>query len=203
MAEPNSKFLSPGEYLARERVAEIKSEYLAGEMFAMSGGSRAHSLICVNLIREASGRLGASSSCEVHTSDLRVKSAATGLYTYPDVTIVCGERHFDDEQRDTLLNPTVLFEVLSPTTEAYDRGRKFEHYARILSLRHYVLVDQFRAHVDVLSLENGKWTITAADGLDATIELTAIGLQIPLREVYRQVDLSEDEPERLPSDAKP
>ena len=200
MAYPKSDHLTPEDYLAAERVAETKSEYFAGERFAMSGGSRAHSLICVNVIREASTRLGKSASCEVHTSDLRVKSAATGLYTYPDVTIVCGEMRFDDDQRDTLTNPTVLFEVLSPHSEAYDRGRKFEHYARIPSLRHYVLVDQFRAHVDLLSLEDGKWTITAADGLDAVLKLPAIGLELPLAEIYRQVELVWEGPWHSPPD---
>ncbi len=198
MAHPKSDHLTPEEYLAAERVAETKSEYFAGERFAMAGGSRAHSMICANVIGESRARLRGSRSCEVHTSDLRIKSAATGLYTYPDVTIVCGAMRFDDDQRDTITNPTVLFEVLSPTSEAYDRGRKFEHYARIPSLRHYVLIDQFRAHVDLLSLEDGKWTITAADGLDAVLELPAIDLDLPLAEIYRQVALVEEGPGHAP-----
>jgi Uma2 family endonuclease len=198
MAHPKSGQLTPEEYLARERVAESKSEYFAGEIFAMTGGSRSHSTICVHLIGECRNRLSSAGGCEVHTSDLRVKSASTGLYTYPDVTIACGELQFDDSHKDTLTNPTVIFEVLSPSTEAYDRGRKFEHYARIPSLRHYVLVDQFRAHVDLLSLEDGKWTITAADGLDATLTLAAIDLELPLREIYRQVEFPAGDSPRPP-----
>ncbi len=195
-SHPKSDSVTPEEYLARQRVAESRSEHFAGEMFAMSGGSRAHYTSCVNLIREASSRLEAEGGGEVHTADVRVKSAATGLYTYPNVTIVCGDMPFGDTQQDTLLNTTVLFEVLSPTSEAYDRSRKFEHYARIQSLRPYVHVDRFRAHVDLPSLEDGKWTISAADGLDASLRLAAIDLELLLREIYRQVELTEGEPRR-------
>jgi len=126
--------ITPEEYLARERRAASRSEYFAGEMFAMAGASLAHNLIVHNLSRELGNGLR-DRPCIVATSDLRVAVHATGLYTYPDVVVLCGEARFLDEQRDTVLNPTVLVEVLSPTTAAYDRGAKFEQYRRLESLR--------------------------------------------------------------------
>ena len=115
-------FLTPQEYLARERQAETKSEYLRGEVFAMSGASRGHNLIATNVAGELRQRLR-ERDCEVYQGDMRVKVSPTGLYTYPDVTVVCGEPEFEDADVDTLLNPKVLVEVLSPSTADYDRGR--------------------------------------------------------------------------------
>ncbi|MBK8976926.1 MAG: Uma2 family endonuclease [Planctomycetes bacterium] len=191
MGEPRADRLTAADYLTRERVAERKSEYFAGEVFATSGASRAHSLISVNLL-VAFGTQLADGPCETYGADLRVKSVATGLYTYPDGSVVCGEPVFEDDHLDTLTNPTVIVEVLAPSTEAYDRGRKFEHYARIPSLAHDVLVDQFRPHVDVLTRDGGRWTITAADGVDAALELPAIDLVVPLAELYRRVELRDE-----------
>ncbi len=120
-------FLSPQEYLTLERQAETKSEYYAGEVFAMAGASRKHNTIVPNLLYLLVGQLKGR-SCEVYNSDMRVKVSVTGLYTYPDLTVVCGKPRFDDDQEDTLLNPTVIVEVLSKSTEAYDRGEKFAMY---------------------------------------------------------------------------
>src|SRR2546427_2666626 len=128
--------LTEAEYLRLERQAELKSEYFQGEIFAMAGGSRAHSLIATNLLRELSGRLKAS-DCIVYNADLRVKVEATGLLTYPDISVVCGTQRFLDEQEDTLLNPTLVVEVLSDSTEAYDCGKKLEHYRQIPTCREY------------------------------------------------------------------
>ncbi|HMA34345.1 MAG TPA: Uma2 family endonuclease, partial [Chloroflexia bacterium] len=118
---------TPAEYLAYERQADYKSEYLAGQIVAMSGVSWEHSLINTNLLRVLSTQL-LDRPCTAHASDLRVKVQAQGMYTYPDIVVVCGEPQFEDAQVDTLLNPTLIVEVLSPSTEAYDRGAKFGYY---------------------------------------------------------------------------
>src|SRR5437870_1310644 len=132
---------SPEEYLALEREAEYKSEYVDGFIIAMSGTSRRHSLIAGNVFAAIHAAIRGR-PCEVHTSDLRVKVTATGLYTYPDVVALCGEPRFEDEVLDTLLNPDVIVEVLSESTEAYDRGKKAARYRRLESLQEYVLIAQ-------------------------------------------------------------
>ena len=126
-------YYTPDEYLALERKAEYKSEYFGGEIFAMTGASRKHNLVAGNIFAALHLQLK-KRPCEIYPSDMRVKVSPTGLYTYPDVAVVCGEPMFDDEQKDTLLNPTVLVEVLSKSTASYDRGEKFEHYRKIKSL---------------------------------------------------------------------
>lgn len=179
--------LTPEEYLALERTADIKSEYLDGEMFAMSGASRWHNLITGNLTGELSTQLK-KCPCEVYSSDLRVHIPATGLYTYPDVAVVCGEPRFEDEQLDTLLNPRILVEVLSPTTEGYDRGKKFEHYQSIDSLAEYLLVDQTRPRVEHYVRQDGnQWLLTVFEGLQATVTLPSIQCGLALAEVYDKV----------------
>ena len=125
---------TPEQYLELERKAPYKNEFVNGQIYAMPGASRAHNLITGNTHREVSSQLRGR-PCETYVSDMRVKVNTTGLYTYPDVVVVCGEIRFDDAQKDTLLNPTVLIEVLSPSTEAYDRGEKFAHYRRLASLQ--------------------------------------------------------------------
>src|SRR5689334_10624198 len=124
---------TPQEYLALERGSPLKHEYYNGSIFVMAGASREHNLITLNLGGELRAQLR-DRPCETYVSDMRVLVARTGLYTYPDIVIVCGERQFEDAEADTLLNPTVLFEVLSPSTEAYDRGKKSAHYRRLESL---------------------------------------------------------------------
>src|SRR5438045_3140164 len=138
-------YLTPDRYLAIEREADYKSEYFGGEMFMMAGASEQHNLITTNVVREFSTQLKGR-PCKAYANDMRVKVAPTGLFTYPDVVVACGDIHFDDEQKDTLTNPTVIIEVLSKSTEAYDRGEKFVHYRRLDSLQEYLLVsqDQYR-----------------------------------------------------------
>jgi len=143
-AVPQSRY-SPQEYLALERVATHKSEYYRGEIFAMAGASILHNLIVGNLIACLHNALSGS-GCRVYPRDLRV-ATPDGLYTYPDVTVMCGEHTFDDHGRDTLTNPQILIEVLSESTEAYDRGKKFELYRSLPSLRNYILVEQTSALV--------------------------------------------------------
>lgn len=181
--------LSVEEYLEAERRAETKSEYLDGEVFAMTGGSRRHNLVMTNLIREVSQQLK-NRPCEVYPSDLRVHIPATGLYTYPDLVVVCGDPRFEDQELDTLLNPTLIIEVLSPTTEAYDRGKKFEHYRTIESLAEYVLVSQDAPRIEqYVRQEGGSWLLTATPGLDSRMILASVGCELALAEVYDKVSL--------------
>ena len=139
--------ISPEEYLAAERASEAKHEYLAGEVFAMVGASWEHNLIVTNLVRELSGQLK-DRPCRVYASDMRVGVEVADLYAYPDIMISCSDDHFADTHFDTLLNPTVVIEVLSPSTEAYDRGEKFAHYRRLESLTNYLLVSQNRRRIE-------------------------------------------------------
>lgn len=178
------KFLTPEEYLRIERVAEFKSEYFAGDMFAMAGGTVAHSLLKTNVTREIGNRLKGG-TCTVYDSDLRVLISKTGLFVYPDATVVCGPLETHDEHKDTVVNPTLIVEVLSDSTEAYDRGTKFEHYRTIPSLRELVLVSQDHPIVERFTLgADGVWGLTDARGLEATIELLSIGVSLPLAEIY-------------------
>jgi Uma2 family endonuclease len=147
MSTAPTRRLSPEEYLAQERLAECRSEYLRDEVFAMARTSYEHALIKDNLAREAGNQLE-NGPCRVVTSDLRVKVDASGLYTYPDIVIVCDEPEFEDAAFDTLLNPRAIVEVLSDSTEKYDRGVKFGHYRQLRSLQEYVLVAQDRLLVE-------------------------------------------------------
>lgn len=188
--EPRRKpFLTPEEYLALERQAETKSEYLNGEIFAMSGGSFPHNLISGNLVGELRQVLKRS-PCRVCPGDQRIHIPATGLYTYPDAVVVCGEPRFEDEELDTLLNPTLIVEVLSPSTEAYDRGKKFEHYRSIDSLAEYLLVSQSEPRVEqFLRQEDGIWLFKAFAGRDARMPLPSLGCEIALAEIYDKVEI--------------
>ncbi len=184
---------TPEEYLARERQSAFKSEYLDGHISAMSGVSRAHSLINSNLARLLGTQL-VDRPCEIHVSDMRVKVSARGLYTYPDIAVVCGEGQYEDAHVDTLLNPTVIIEVLSPSTEAYDRGRKFASYQRLPSLREYLLVAQDQARVEHFVRQEVGWLLTAFDDPAAALAMPTIGCTLPLAEIYRKVSFPAPEP---------
>jgi Uma2 family endonuclease len=188
-------YLTPQEYLARERRAETKSEYLRGEVFAMSGASRKHNLIATNVAGELRQRLR-ERPCEVYQGDMRVRVSPTGLYTYPDVTVVCGEPEFEDAEVDTLLNPKVLVEVLSPTTADYDRGGKFTHYRRLRSLHEYVLISQDRPLVEhYVRQGQDEWLLTEQSSLPDTLVLPSIQCQLPLSEIYLKVRFAPEEGE--------
>jgi len=179
--------LTEAEYLAIERGAPFKSEFHDGEMFAMAGGSPRHSLIAANLIRALGNRL-AGRGCLTFTSDLRVKVEMTGLSTYPDVSVVCGEMRFADAEEDTLVNPTFVAEVLSDATESYDRGDKFEHYRRIPSLLAYLLASQRKPALELFLRGTGaEWTLHEAAGLEATLEIPPLHLTLPLQEVFAHI----------------
>ncbi|MEZ0276044.1 MAG: Uma2 family endonuclease [Roseimicrobium sp.] len=198
MALPQpTAFVTPQEYYARERAADFKSEYYLGEVFAMAGTTARHARIGSNLLTELNLRLRGG-SCASYTSDLRVKVQATGLRTYPDASVFCGKLEFDleDKWKDTAVNPTMLFEVLSDSTEAYDRGTKAEQYRRIVSLKAYVLINQGTAHVEHFERqEDGTWRLTEASGLDSTLRLSALGIDLPLGDLYAGAEL--DEPPHL------
>jgi len=160
MASLPIKPYTPDEYLAIEREADFKSEYLSGEMFAMAGASERHDLIAGNLIAEVRTQLKGR-PCRTYPSDMKVETGPVGLYSYPDVTVACGQPLFHDDRRDVLLNPTVLFEVLSPSTEAFDRGAKFAHYRRIESLTDYVIVSTSEHRVEHYIKQSGnQWLLT-------------------------------------------
>ena len=184
------KKFTAAEYLALERKAEYRSEFFDGEIFAMAGGSALHSLIQTNLTGELRQILKGK-SCAVYNSDLRILVDQTGLYTYPDASIVCGPLEFAEGQPDVVVNPTVLFEVLSDSTEAYDRGQKFGNFRRIESLREYVLVSQQGPLIERFQRNpDDTWTLTESRGMDATLTLASVGISIPLSEVYDRVDFT-------------
>ncbi len=180
-------FLSPEDYLKIERAAEYKSEYYGGEMFAMSGARRAHNLIAMNIGSGLHGQLRRR-PCEVYPSDMRVLVSAIGLYTYPDVVVACGEPQFADGAMDTLVNPTLLVEVLSPSTEAYDRGRKFEQYRKIESLRQYLLVSSDRVSVELYTRQvSGLWLLSSAAEPDNEVVLDSIECRLRVGDIYEKV----------------
>lgn len=180
-------FITPEEYLHRESKAEFRSEYFRGEMFAMAGASANHNLIVGNCVQTLGQQLK-KKPCRVYPSDLKLRIEATGLYTYPDLSVVCGEPQLETNGGDVLLNPVVLVEVLSESTEAYDRGKKFEHYRTIPSLVHYVLVSQDRHSIDCFSRKpDGSWVLTSCQGLDGKIELEAMDTHLTVSEVYDKV----------------
>jgi Uma2 family endonuclease len=176
-------------YLERERQSLDKHELIQGEIVAMPGGSPKHNAIAMNLGRALGNRLAAR-RCLVFSSDQRIHVEATGLYTYADVSVVTERPRFHPKFPDNLVNPTVVFEVLSGSTEAYDRGAKFAHYRRIPSLAEYVLVAQDERRLDhYCRIETGQWLLTEYEG-DATVAaFPALGCEIPLGEVYQNVDL--------------
>ncbi len=180
-------FITPEEYLRRESKSDFRSEYFRGEMFAMAGASANHNLIVLNAGASLREQLK-KKPCRVYPSDLKLRISATGLYTYPDISVVCGEPELESDGGDVLLNPVVLVEVLSDSTEAYDRGKKFEHYRMIPSLRHYVLIAQDRHSIDCFSRQaDGSWNLTGCQTLDGKIELDAIETQLLAAEVYDKV----------------
>jgi Uma2 family endonuclease len=179
--------LTEEEYLRLERAAQTKSEYIDGQMYSMSGASFVHGLITGNLTAELGQRLR-DKLCVVIPNDLRVRITRRRFYTYPDVVVVCGVPSFTDDEQDTLLNPTVLIEVLSPSTEKRDRDFKLRHYRKIESLHEYVLVSQSEPLVQSYRRQpSGDWLLSEWEGLDGCCKIESIGAEVPLNEIYRQV----------------
>ena len=187
-SNPVSK-LTEEQYLAIERAAEYKSEFLDGVMYAMSGGSLRHSGLASNLIGELHAKLQGS-QCQVFTSDLRVR-VSNRMYAYPDVSAVCAKPLLADDQKDVLLNPIVIIEVLSPSTEQYDRGVKFHLYRTIESLQEYILVDQDKIMVEQYTRgDEGTWILRDHRNPDDELKMDSIHAVLPLRRIYDGVDFA-------------
>jgi len=175
-AIPQKTRFTPAEYYLREQKAEFKSDYYTGEIFAMAEGTIRHCQICTNLIREVGNRLKGT-PCWAFESNLRLAIKASGLRCHPDVTVFCGqfEKDIEDPTDETVTNPTVIFEVLSPSTEAYDRGLKAESFRQITSLRSYVFVSQSNAHIEwYLRQPDGSWLFREVKGLDESLSIPDI-----------------------------
>lgn len=190
-------YYSPEQYLELERSAEFKSEYMNGQILAMSGASREHNLISLNTGAALQVQLRGR-RCEAYVADMRVKIEETGMYAYPDVVVVCGPRRFEDSQVDTLTNPTVLIEVLSRSTEAYDRGAKAAHFRRIESLQEIVFIAQDRISVERFTRirqdqtpdsdpARDLWELSDFMALEDEVPLRSIGCTLRLRDVYDRV----------------
>ena len=184
----NPKLLStPQEYLAMEREATYKSEYVDGEIFAMAGASPQHSLITTNVIREISTQL-LDKPCQIYSSDMRIDLRENGMYSYPDAVVVCGEPVFSDEFNDNLTNPVLIVEVLSKSTEGYDRGEKFIRYRKLATFQEYVLISQYGYHIEHYFRQPNKiWALSEYTDLDAMISLPTIECSLILANVYNKV----------------
>lgn len=182
--------LSPIAYLQREEIASIKSEYRAGELFPMAGGTANHNRIAVSVCSALDTALDAG-QCEVFNSDLKLRIEAHDLFTYPDAMVVCGSIQYFHNRTDTILNPIVIVEVLSKATRGLDQGEKFAWYRSLSSLQDYVLIDQYRIHVDCYHrLANGRWLLTEYTSEADMITLESINAEISVRQLYRRVDWS-------------
>ena len=181
---------TPEQYLERDRKAEYRSEYVNGEILAMAGASREHNLIVTNLVREVSIAMRGQ-PCETYSNDMRVE-VSSARYTYPDVVVAC-EPDFIDGQLDTLTNPIVIMEVLSPTTAADDRSWKFAHYRRLPTLTEYVMLSQFQPFAEHYTRQSdSQWVLTEVVGLDAALPLASLGCALPLSAVYERVEFAPD-----------
>lgn len=191
MATQRVPYIAEEEYLEAERKAPYKSEYFDGQVFAMSGASRWHSLISGNTFREASTAL--LGRCEVHGSDMRLRVPETRLYTYPDMTVVCGDPQFAGKKQDILLNPVLIVEVLSDSTEEYDRGDKFLHYKTIPSLQEYVLIAQRQPAIEQYAkVSNAEWRIVSVDGTVGRIRFSSVDVELTFDQIYRGVTFPKD-----------
>jgi Uma2 family endonuclease len=180
---------TPQEYLEIERKAETKSEYFNGEIFALAGASKEHILIVTNIIVELGTQLK-KRPCQVYSTDMKVKALRSGLYTYPDIIVVCDKPEFEDEHKDILLNPTLIAEVLSESTEAYDRGKKFEHYRNVESLKEYLLIAQDKHSVEQFIKQNdGSWLFLETSDSEGVVRLRSINCELLISDVYHKVEL--------------
>ena len=184
------KYISPEEYITAERRADYKSEYIYGEVFAMSAANHAHNIITVEIATELNIHLRGS-GCLVYSNDMRVKTKSTGSYFYPDVVVVCDKPRFEDNVFDTLLNPILIVEVLSPSTEAFDRGEKFAHYQELVSLREYLVVSQDRMRVEHHRLIETQWVGKTFAAPADVLKFNSIECELPLQDIYSRVLFSD------------
>jgi Uma2 family endonuclease len=205
LPQPKQERYTIEEYLRLERDATDKHEYRDGEIRMMAGGSLAHGVIISNLHRAIGNRL-AGKPCYAAAADVRLRIQGTPLYTYPDLFVICGKAEFDaqDQYRETVVNPALIVEVLSPSTEAYDRGDKFEAYRKIDSLREYVLLSQAVPRIETfLRRPDGTWLLAWASGMQAVASLRSIEVELPLAEAYANVDFSTAERREPPTQERP
>ncbi len=188
---PKSHF-TPEQYLAKERKADFRNEYINGEIQAMAGASREHILLVTNLVRELDTQL-LERPCETYSTDMKVKINVAGNYVYPDVVVACGDIRLEDSLGDTLLNPLVIVEVLSPSTELKDRGEKFLQYQWLESLADYVLVSQNKVLVEQFARQpNGHWLYSRLDSREDVLSLTSLGCALPLSRIYHRVKIASE-----------
>jgi Uma2 family endonuclease len=187
---PKRRLLTEEEYLLIERQAQEKSEFVRGEMFAMSGATRSHNVIAQRISRLLGNQLEGR-GCDVYQSDMKVRVASTGRFAYPDVVVVCGERQYLDDRNDVLLNPTVLIEVLSESTANYDRGDKSRDYRLLGSLRELLIVAQDEPLIEhFVRQDKNTWNFTSTQGLEAEIELPSIGCKLRLADVFAGIEFT-------------
>ena len=183
-------YLTPAEYIDVERKAVTKNEYLSGRIVAMSGASNAHNIITMNTANQLYNQ-SLDRDCLVYASDMRVRVQDPVSYFYPDVTVVCGEPRFEDDVFDTLLNPAVVIEVLSPSTAAYDRREKFTRYQQIASLKEYILISQSRMQVAHHLRQENQWRATEFQEFDDVVSVSSIKCELLLGHIYRRVTFSD------------
>jgi Uma2 family endonuclease len=194
MPVPVTIATSPQDYLAFERISKEKHEYFQGKIVAMAGASLIHNRLVANILREVGGALK-DKACEILPSDIRVSIPSRESYMYPDAVIVCGQPEMEDDKFDTLKNPAVIFEILSPSTEDHDRGRKFFFYRQIPSFKEYILVDSTQPFVEVSRQEeNGAWKFEIITDPDGQLFISSVGISIPIAEVYRNVSFQTEVP---------
>ena len=182
--------MTPEEYLAFDRASETKHEYFDGEIVAMAGASYAHNLIVMNTGASLHAQLRGR-PCRVLPSDLRLFMQMTNSFFYPDLTVVCGQPQFGYGSPDTLLNPAIVIEILSPSTEGDDRGRKFQQYRTIESLQEYLLIAQGTPRIEHFVRQTSDlWLFSESVGMEATAHLPTIDCALPLADVYQDVDFS-------------
>lgn len=190
MSSAQTAYISPEEYLERERKAETRSEYFRGEIFAMAGASYEHTVITANLVRELGQQLRGR-GCTVHSTDLRVAVRSRTFYTYPDVVVICGKPQFVDDQRDIIENPVMIVEVLSESTKHYDRGRKFESYRTLTSLVEYLTVAQDKVFIEQWTRQSdGHWLLSEYSDPAATVALHSINAQLRVADIYENVEFA-------------
>jgi Uma2 family endonuclease len=190
MAVQHASGFTQQEYLSIERKRETRSEFIGGQIVAMTGASRAHNLIVTNVIGELRQQLK-DKPCEIYSNDMRVKIAVADVYTYPDAVVVCGDPQFEDAFVDTLLNPTLIVEVLSESTESYDRGRKSGFYRTIESLAEYLLIAQDEYKIEqYVRQPDARWLLSDIRSADSSLWLPSIQCTLALREIYDRIPLA-------------
>jgi Uma2 family endonuclease len=193
MSSQRNTRLSPEEYLAIEREAEFRSEYRGGEIYSFAGASRRHNRVVTNITITLGNQLR-DRPCNAYANNMRVLVSETGLYAYPDVVVTCGEERLLDDHEDTLLNPIVVIEVHSTSTEAYDRGKRFAHYRQVESLRDYLLIAQGQKRIECFTRqEHGQWLYAEAHEPDAVVRIESIGCDLALSDVYAKVDYMDND----------